>query len=513
MDSILHLLPSFHLSTILTVSFSVLALYLIRIIFRRQNWRNSPPGPVGWPIVGYLPYVSGRLHEDFFHLSKTYGALFSIKLGMQPAIVISSPDMAKEFLRHKDATFSSRVITEAVKIGAYDATTLVFVPYGARWRLLRKIMTMEVFSSRAMELFQPARQQQVKDIINTLRSAAGSQTPVDIADAMFVVSTNIISNLICSKSLFNNTKKEGIKLKEMVGEALGTVGQPNVADVIPFLKPFDPQGLQRRVTKVAKRFDDFFEKLIDERLKERTKGLKANENGRLDLLDVFLDYKSDKKDEESFTRVDIKGMLMDMFTAGADTTSSTVEWGMTEILRNPRVYKKVLEELDQVVGRDRYVEETDIAKLPYFQAVTKEVFRLHPAVPFLIPRRADEDCEVCGYHVPKHAMVFVNVWGISRDPNVWSDPCEFKPERFLGSDVDVKGLDFELLPFGTGRRSCAGMPLGNRMVQYSLASVIHAFEWEFPLDIVQDVSEKAGVTLQKAKTLVGIPKLRLEHYV
>ncbi|XP_010250222.1 PREDICTED: geraniol 8-hydroxylase-like [Nelumbo nucifera] len=485
---------------------------LLPLILRRRTWYNAPPGPIGWPILGYLPYLSDRLHEDLFHLAKTYGPLFSLRMGQRPAIVVSSPEMAREVLKHKEASFSSRTITEAVRCIAYDGTSLVFVPYGSRWRLLRKIITSEFFSSRAIELFQPVRRQQVEGLLRTLYTSSKSKTPVNVADSMFVVSSNLTSNIAFSKSLFDTTKKEGRELKDMVWEVLETVAVPNLADMLPFLKVFDPQGLKRRLSKVGMRFDKFLEQLIDERLKEREKGFKKN--GKMDMLDVFLDYRSEKEDElKQFSRVDIKGILLDMFMAGGDTTSSTIEWGMTEILKKQESHKKILAELDQVVGKHRFVEESDIPKLTYFQAAVKEVFRLHPAVPLLVPRRTNEACEVSGYSVPKHAILFLNVWGMGRDPKIWPEPCEFKPERFLGSSVDVKGQDFEILPFGTGRRSCVGMPLGHRMVHYSLASLLHAFEWDFPSDVLEDTTEKVGITLQKVKVLIGVPKPRLQDSV
>ncbi|KAK9117937.1 hypothetical protein Scep_016030 [Stephania cephalantha] len=506
-------LSSATLSTSLAIAASVIAFLLLPTLLRRRNWSNAPAGPRGWPVLGYLPYLTDRLHEDLFHLANSYGPLFSLRMGQRPAIVVSSPEITEEILKHQDATFSSRTITEAVRTVTYGATSLVFVPYGSRWRLLRKVLTTELFSSKAIELLQPARRQQVTGMLKTMHSAYKNNTPINIADTTFVVSANLISNLTCSKSLFDNTKKEGRELKDMVWEILEVVGAPNLADLIPILKVLDPQGLKKRVWKSVKKFDDFFEKLIDERLEERRKGVQINENGRLDMLDVFLNYKSERKHDEikEFSRVDIKGMLSDMFVAGTDTSSSTVEWGLTEILKRPEIYKRIIEELDEVVGRERYVEETDIPKLTYFQAAVKETFRLHPGVPLLIPRRTSEATEVLGYSVPKHCIVFVNVWGMARDPKVWPEPLEFRPERFLGNDLDVKGQDFVVLPFGTGRRSCVGMPLGHRMVHYSLASLLHTFEWNFSKDILGDMSEKVGITLQKAKSLVGVPKPRLSE--
>lgn len=202
-----------------------------------------------------------------------------------------------------------------------------------------------------------------------------------------------------------------------------------------------------------------------------------------------------------------------MFIAGTETTSSTVEWGIAEIVKNPTIHTKLTAELDRVVGCDRFVEESDIPNLPYFQATVKELFRIHPATPLLLPRRNDQDCYVSGYHIPKHTTVFVNVWGMGRDPKLWEDPMEFRPERFEGLEMDVKGQDFELLPFGSGRRLCAGMRMGHTMVHYELASLVQAFEWEIEREMVEDDREKIGIGLQKKRSLVGIPKPRLPGFV
>ena len=186
---------------------------------------------------------------------------------------------------------------------------------------------------------------------------------------------------------------------------------------------------------------------------------------------------------------------------------------MTEILKNAFIYHKVISEIDQVVGKDRFAQESDIPKMPYFQAVIKELFRLHPAVPFSLARRAEDDCKISGYDIPKDCIVYLNIWGMSRDPKIWEKPLEFIPERFVGSSIDVKGLDFNLLPFGAGRRSCAGRLLAIRMVQFYIASLLHAFEWEFPSGVLEDKSEKGGFTIRKGIGLDGIPKPRLPDAV
>ena len=192
--------------------------------------------------------------------------------------------------------------------------------------------------------------------------------------------------------------------------------------------------------------------------------------------------------------------------AGTDTTSTTVEWAMAELLHNPEVLSKAQAELDQVIGKRNQVTESDIARLPYLQAVVKETFRLHPAVPFLPPRKADAEMEICGFTIPKGAQVLVNAWAIGRDSSLWDNPNKFMPERFLGSDIDVRGRNFGLIPFGGGRRICPGLPLAMRMLHLMLGSLINSFDWKLEDEKTMALEDKFGLTLQLAQPLRAVPK-------
>ena len=151
---------------------------------------------------------------------------------------------------------------------------------------------------------------------------------------------------------------------------------------------------------------------------------------------------------------------------------------MAELLYNPEVLSKAKAELEQIIGKGNAVVESDIDRLPYLQAIVKETFRLHPPVPLLLPRKAGADVEIQGFVVPKGAQVLVNIWAIGRDASIWENPNSFKPERFMGSEIDVKGRNFELIPFGAGRRMCPGLPLALRMLPLMLGSLIHTFDWK-----------------------------------
>ncbi len=181
---------------------------------------------------------------------------------------------------------------------------------------------------------------------------------------------------------------------------------------------------------------------------------------------------------------------------------------MAELLHSPETLSKAQEELRQTIGRGNHVDESDIPRLPYLQAVVKETFRLHPAVPLLLPRKAGADVEVRGLSVPKGARVLVNAWAIGRDPSIWENPNSFMPERFLGSEIEVRDRTFQVIPFGGGRRICPGFPLAIRMVHLMLGSLIHSFDWKLedgvtPKDMNMD--EKFGITLEMAHPLRAVP--------
>ncbi|KHG25715.1 7-ethoxycoumarin O-deethylase [Gossypium arboreum] len=206
-------------------------------------------------------------------------------------------------------------------------------------------------------------------------------------------------------------------------------------------------------------------------------------------------------------KIDPQGVL---FVAGTDTTSSTLEWAMAELLQNPQVLLKAKKELNQAIEKGKPIEESDINHLPYLQAIIKETFRMHPVVPLLLPRRAGSDAELCGFKVPKGSQVLVNVWAIGRDPSIWKNPNSFMPERFLGSEIDVKGRDFGLIPFGAGRRICPGLPLANRMLHLMLGSLINSFDWKLEGGISPNeinMEEKLAITVQMAEPLQAIPVL------
>ncbi|KAK4843430.1 hypothetical protein QYF36_007969 [Acer negundo] len=202
----------------------------------------------------------------------------------------------------------------------------------------------------------------------------------------------------------------------------------------------------------------------------------------------------------TLTNDHIKAVLNDMFFAGTDTSSATLAWTMTQLVRNPSVMKRAQNEVREVVkGKDK-VEEDDLSKLMYLKLVLKEALRLHPPAPLLVPRETTQDCTVGGYTIPSKTRVIINAKAIATDPKHWEDPQEFRPERFLNSSIDFKGQHYELIPFGVGRRGCPGMNFAIQLVELALANLLYCFDWKLPAGMRSedlDMEEAFGLTIHK----------------
>lgn len=199
-----------------------------------------------------------------------------------------------------------------------------------------------------------------------------------------------------------------------------------------------------------------------------------------------------------------------MLLAGSDTSAAAVVWTMTALMKNPKAMKKVQEEIRKSVGKkSNIVTEDDIQNLPYFKAVIKESFRLYPPVPVLLPRESMEKSTLEQYEIQPGTIIHVNSWAILRDPEIWENSEQFIAERFLNSNIDFKGHDFDYIPFGAGRRGCPGIALGVASMELALSNLLYAFDWELPCGMKKediDTDVKPGITMHKKNELCLIPK-------
>ncbi|KAF2565865.1 hypothetical protein F2Q68_00025978 [Brassica cretica] len=324
---------------------------------------------------------------------------------------------------------------------------------------------------------------------------------VDIARASFVTSLNIISNTFFSTNLGSYDPRTSMELQESVVRIMETIGKPNLANYFPLIGFLDLQGIRKEMKVCSDVLFQVFQGFINARNNEKTT---RNEG---DLLDSLMDLVKENGSELNVN--DIKHFLYDLFLGGTDTNSTVVEWAMAELLRNPMTMAKAQAEMDDVVGPNGVVQESHISDLPYLQAVAKETLRLHPPGPLLAPHKAETNVEVLGFLVPKNAQVLVNAWYIGRDSSIWENAERFEPQRFLSArEIDVKGRDFELIPFGAGQRICPGMSVAMKTVPLILASLLYSFHWKLQNGVLPedlDMDESFGLTLHKTNPLYAVP--------
>ncbi|CAI0409811.1 unnamed protein product [Linum tenue] len=469
-----------------------------------------PPGPTRVPIIGNLHNLGPNPHKSLADLAKVHGPLMSLKLGRVTTIVASSPGMAKEILQKHDKVLSNRHVNLAMEALDHHKFSLPLLPVESKyWRNLRKVCNSYIFTAQRLDSNEELRRVKVAELVEGVRRNASGEA-IDVARVAFRATLNAMSSTILSMDLADEERSEAAReFKELARGIMEDCATPNLGDFFPLLARMDLQGIKSRVKGHLRKALDLFQTVIDNRLRNRQSESYVSANDMLDTLLAIGDEEEDKA--AAMDPLRIQRLCVDLFVAGTDTTSTTLEWAMAELLRNPNTLAKAREELDATIGKGNNFQESDISRLPYLQAILKETFRLHPAAPLLLPRKGGEDVEICGFIMPKGVQILVNVWAIGRDPMIWDDPNAFVPERFLGSEVSAKGNSFELLPFGAGRRICPGLPLALRILHMMLGSLIHWFDWKLPDGVEPeklDMDEKFGMALQKAKPLLAIPTPR-----
>ncbi|KAM7476094.1 hypothetical protein LguiB_023337 [Lonicera macranthoides] len=507
--------PSSTWTTYAAAWLATVALFLLSRRLRHRRKLNPPPGPKPWPIIGNLNLIGSLPHRSIHDLSQKYGPIMQLQFGSFPVVVGSSVEMAKTFLRTMDATFAGRPKTAAGKYTTYNYSDITWSPYGPYWRQARKMCLMELFSAKRLESYEYIRVEEMKSLITELFDSTGKV--ITLKDHLTTVSLNVISRMVLGKRYLDESEDSIVspeEFKKMLDELFLLNGVLNIGDSIPWVDFMDLQGYIKRMKVLSKKFDRFLEHVLDEHNDKR----RSVENYvAKDMVDVLLQLADDPDLEVKLERHGVKAFTQDLLAGGTESSAVTVEWAISELLKKPEIIDKATEELDRVIGQKRWVQEEDIPNLPFIRAICKETMRLHPVAPMLVPRLAREDSKVAGYDIVKGTRVLVSVWTIGRDPALWDEPNEFIPERFIGKAMDVKGHDFELLPFGAGRRMCPGYSLGLKVIESSLANLLHGFKWKLPNTMKEedlDMNEVFGLSTPKKFPLEAVvePRLALDLY-
>ncbi|KAL9813167.1 putative cytochrome P450 [Arabidopsis thaliana] len=491
--------------TVIVISTLCWCLWLYAKCKRRSP--PLPPGPWGLPIIGNLPFLQPELHTYFQGLAKKHGPIFKLWLGAKLTIVVTSSEVAQEILKTNDIIFANHDVPAVGLVNTYGGTEIIWSPYGPKWRMLRKLCVNRILRNAMLDSSTDLRRRETRQTVRYLADQARVGSPVNLGEQIFLMMLNVVTQMLWGTTVKEEEREVvGAEFLEVIREMNDLLLVPNISDFFPVLSRFDLQGLAKRMRRPAQRMDQMFDRIINQRL-----GMdRDSSDGRaVDFLDVLLKVKDEEAEKTKLTMNDVKAVLMDMVLGGTDTSLHVIEFAMAELLHNPDIMKRAQQEVDKVVGKEKVVEESHISKLPYILAIMKETLRLHTVAPLLVPRRPSQTTVVGGFTIPKDSKIFINAWAIHRNPNVWENPLKFDPDRFLDMSYDFKGNDFNYLPFGSGRRICVGMAMGERVVLYNLATFLHSFDWKIPQGERVEVEEKFGIVLELKNPLVATPVLRL----
>ncbi|XP_072989742.1 indole-2-monooxygenase-like [Typha latifolia] len=454
-----------------------LLLLLLSTTRKRKSYSTTPPSPPKLPLIGNLHQVGALPHRSLYALSKKHGPLMLLHLGKAPTLVISSPEMAQVVMRTHDHVFASRQSSTAVDILFNGAKDIAFAPYGEHWRQMRKLCAMHLLSTKKVQSFRHDREEEVSFVIEKIHRAQESSKPINMSELLNSYANDIISRVVSGKSFREGGRND--LFRELIEKSSALLSGFHFEDYFPVLHWLDfiISGFESKAKKIAKGWDDVLEEVIKEHC---TINRAKDSTQERDFVDVMLSLQDDLRLEFGLTKEHIKAILVDMFGGGTDTSYITLEWAMTELARDKKAMKKLQEEVRGIANGKDMVKEDDLSEMSYLRNVVKEVLRLHPAIPLLIPRESMEDCQIEGYQIPKRTRVIINAWAINRDPKYWEAAEEFHPERFKGSSVEYKGHNFQFIPFGAGRRICPGMSFAISTVELMLANLVYHFDWELP---------------------------------
>ncbi|MBA0597945.1 cytochrome P450 78A7 [Gossypium raimondii] len=458
-----------------------------------KNGRNRlggvpVPGPRGFPFFGSLfSLTHGLAHRTLACMASKQAAtnLMAFSLGSTPAVITSDPQIAREILTSPH--FANRPIKATAKKLMFSRA-IGFAPDGTYWRLLRRISSTHLFAPKRIAAHEKSRQLDCGSLLCAIAKEQSSNGIVVLRKHLQAAALNNIMVTVFGKryDLCQGDDDEAKELQEIVREGFEILGAFNWSDYLPWLSYFyDPFRINERCSVLVPRVKKLVNQIIEQhRLNQSSKVADSS-----DFVSVLLSLDGDDKLNEE----DMEAVLWEMIFRGTDTTALLTEWIMAELVLNPEIQSKLHQELVVAVG-DKSVTDADVANLPYLQAVVKETLRLHPPGPLLSwARISTSDVQLSnGMVVPSDTTAMVNMWAITHDPNVWEDPLVFRPERFVkclgGAEVDVRGGDLRLAPFGAGRRVCPGKNLGLVTVGLWVAKLVQHFKW------VQDLANPVELT-------------------
>ncbi|XP_033115782.1 cytochrome P450 2F5-like [Anneissia japonica] len=459
----------------LTVVLPVILLFTWYYLSSKLH-QGMPPGPVGLPIVGYLPFLGLKPYKTFAKLVKKYGPIYSVKMGSRKVVVLNGCQVIREAFVKKGRQFAGRPHWMLSKLNGgrgianHQPTT--------HWREIRKFSSniLRTFGDRHSKM-EAKINQEVSYFMQDLHKA--SSQPADLRHAVQKMVSNVICS-ICFGERFQYGDQQFKNLIHHVDVFFQNIDSKSATNFLPFLW-YLPMKANTAVDDTYKLIMQFVEERIESHLKT------YDPEEPRDFIDLFIKANAESQPRENggveevqalYNLNDLKYIVIDLFFGGTETVIAAIMWSLVYMLVFPDVQRKVQDELDNVVGRDKSVTLSDKKDLPYTQAVIKEILRMCNVIPMVIPHETTEDISLCGYNLPKGTTIFGNLYSVHMDEDEWSEPHEFRPERFLELDGKGSVINDAFMPYSAGRRNCLGEHLAKMEIFLFFTSILQQFNLE-----------------------------------
>ncbi|PIA50746.1 hypothetical protein AQUCO_01200171v1 [Aquilegia coerulea] len=519
---------SFLIALLAVLGTLVIHKLLNLLLIGYQKKKTLPPGPKPLPIIGCLHYIVGNKPAfRWIHsmMEKMNTQIACIRLGKVHVITVTCPEVAQEMLVKQDSIFSSRPVHMSTEISTYGYLTVALTPSGEQWKKMKRIVTSEVLSTQRHRWLQDKRMEETDNLTRWVYNLCNNDEGgiVQVRTVAQHYCGNVIRKLMINKRSFGKGMVDGgpgqeeIEHVDSLFKILGYINAFSISDYLPWLRRFDFDGHEKILRSALENIKKYNDPVIDERIHMWRVNKEKKE--AQDILDVLIQLTEDSSTGAPLlTSSEIKAQILDLMLAAVDNPSHATEWALAEMINEPKLLQRAVEELDEVVGKDRLVQESDLPKLNYIKACAREAFRLHPVSAFNVPHLSTKDTNVAGYFIPKGSNVFISRTSLGRNPNIWEEPLKFKPERHLnpdGSQVVLSDPKLGLLSFSTGRRGCPGVQLGSTMTTMLLATLLHGFTWTVPQPMLSSSISLAEAErdLTLSKPLLGLAKPRLAKNV
>ncbi|XP_044146870.1 cytochrome P450 2K1-like [Bufo gargarizans] len=461
-------------------------LILLNVLNKKNKYQNFPPGPKPLPIIGNMHMIDTvKPHKSLIEISKKYGTVFSVQIGMEKWVILCGYETVKDALINYAEEFSGRPDSPISSVTSKGYG--VIFSKGDNWKVMRKftLSTLRDFGM-GKKTIEDKISEECENLIQAFRSYGGK--PFDNQSIVNAAVANIIVSILLD-CRFEYDDPTILKLMNLVNENIRILENLMVKlyNSYPTLIGWLP-GSHRKLAENYRELQDFVIATFTKLEKD------LDVNNQRNFIEAFLAKQREGKPESTlyYHNKNLSTLVVDLFSAGMETTSTTLRWGLLLMMKYPEIQKKIQNEIETVIGSAQPQAEHR-KQMPYTDAVIHEIQRFGDIIPGNLPHSPTRDLTFRGYFIPKGTIVIPLLHSVLKDETCFERPDEFYPEHFLDSEGHFKKNE-AFIPFSLGKRSCAGENLAKMELFLFFTNLLQNFTFQAPPGAVLDLRPAVGFT-------------------